>query len=163
MATLDNQELHILGSKFLQILTKIKFWFHQQGNQNRPANEETWPVVNFEPPRLTELKREDPLQYTEKANSLTDFSKAPTMNTTAWSDQSQSSMGYSDPNYSSQPSWDAMAPFDFPMDLDPDLFTNLTKDGQNLNYLNSGTSDGAAFNQMDYLNNMPDFSSWPMQ
>lgn len=163
VATLDNQEIHTLGAKFLQILTKIKFWFQRQGKPNRPANEETWPVVNFEPPRPTELKQEDPLQYTDKANFLTDFSKAPTMNTTAWPDQSQSSMGYSDPSYFSQPSWDAMGPFDFPMDLDPDLFTHLIQDDQNLNYLDSGTSDGSAFNQMDYLNNMPDFSSWPMQ
>ena len=163
MATLDNQQIHTLGAKFLQILTKIKFWFQRQRRPNPPANEETWPVVNFEPSKPTELKREDHLQYTDKANFLTDFSKAPTMNTTAWPDQSQSSMGYSDPSYSSQPSWDAMAPFDFPMDLDPDLFTNLIQDDQTLNYLNSGTLDGATFDQMDYLNNMPDFSSWPMQ
>lgn len=163
MATLDNQEIHTLGAKFLLILTKIKAWFQQQEKLQKPANEETWPAATFEPPRATELKREDPSQYTDKSNFLTDFSKAPTMNTTAWPSQSQSTKGYSDSNYSLQPSWDSMAPFDFPMDLDPDLFTHLLQEDQTQNYLDSSTADLEALNQMDYLNNMPDFSSWPMQ
>lgn len=163
VATLDNREIHNLGAKFLHILIKITFWFRKQGQLNRPANEETWPVVNFEPPEPTQVKREDPSKYTEKANFATDFSKAPTMNTTAWPDQLQSSEGYSDPKYSLQPSSDMMAPFDFPMDLDPDLLTHLIQDDQNMNYLDNGALDVEAFNQMDYFNNMPDFSSWPMQ
>ena len=163
VAMLDNREIHNLGAKFLQILIKIKFWFQKQGQLNQPANEETWPVVNFEPSGPTELKREDPSLYTNKANYATDFSKAPTMNTTAWPDQLQLSEDYSDPKYSSQSSWDMMTPFDFPMDLDPDLLTHLIQDDPNLNYLDNGTLDGEVFNQMNFLNNMPDFNSWPMQ
>lgn len=163
VAMLDNREIHTLGAKFLQILIKLKFWFQQQGQMNRPTHDETWPVVNSEPSEPTESKEEDPLKYTDKAKFVTNFGAAPTMNTTAWPDHLQSSQGYSDPKYSVQPSWDMNAPFDFPMDLDPDLLAHLIQDDQNLNYLDNGTLDLEAFNQMDYLNNMPDFGSWPMQ
>lgn len=160
VATMDDHNTHVLGAKFLQILTKVKVWFQQQVKPYPPAKEEPRLAAGFEPSRPAELKREDPSQFTEKFDFLTDFSKAPTMNTTAWPNQFQSSNGYSDPNYSMQPSWDDVA-FDFPMDLDPNLFTHLIQ--ADPNYQDSETSNGQAFNQMDYLNNMPDFGSWPMQ
>lgn len=61
-----------------------------------------------------------------------------------------------------QPSWNDMA-FDFPMDLDPNLLTHLIEADQTLNYQDSELSNGETFNQMEYLNNMPDFGNWPMQ
>lgn len=160
VATLDNQEIHTLGAKFLQILTKVKVWFQQQGKSHRPAKEETWPTA--ESSRTMELKPEDPSQYTDKLNFLSDFSKAPTMNTAAGPNKFQSSNNNFDPDYSLQPSWNDAA-FDFPMDLDPNLFTHLIQADQTRNHQGSETLNVEAFDQMDYLNNMPDFGSWPMQ
>lgn len=162
VATLDSQDVHVLGAKFLQVLAKVKVWFQQQGMQHRTANEKAQSAATFEPSRSTIMKRENPSSYIDKSNFHTDFSKAPTMNTTMWPNQFQSSKGYFDPNYSVQPSWNDMA-FDFPMDLDPNLFTNLMQADQAQSYQDSETSNVEAFNQMDYLNNMPDFGSWPMQ
>ena len=162
VATLDDKGTHILGAKFLQILTKVKVWFQQQGTPQRPAKEERRPAVGFEPSRPTELKLDDPSKHTDKFNFLTDFSKAPTMNNPTWPNQFQSPNGYSDPNYFIQPAWNDMA-FDFPMDLDPNLLTHLMQADQIPNYQDSQTSNGEAYNQMDYLHNMPELGSWPMQ
>lgn len=162
VATLENQEMHTLGAKFLQILTKVRIWFQQQRKPHRPANEEARPAADFEPSGPTDLKREDPSQYTDKFDFLTDFSKPPTMNAPAWPNQYQSSNGYSDPNYSSQPSWNDMA-FDFPMELDPNLFTHLMQADQTQTYADGDTANVEAFNQMDYFNNVPDFGGWPVQ
>lgn len=162
VATLEDEDTHLLGAKFLQILTKVKVWFQrQQEKLHRPANEETRPATGFEPFRPTESKREDLSQHTDKLNFFNDFSEAPTMNTTAWPNQSQSSNVYSDSNYPMQPSWNDMA-FDFPMDLDPNLLTQLIQADQTLNHQDSETSNGETLNQMD-LNNLPDFGNWPMQ
>lgn len=85
------------------------------------------------------------------------------MNSTPWPNQfQQSPTGYSDPNYSVQPSWNDVA-FDFPMDLDPNLFTHLIQADQNQNYHGNETSNVESLNQMGYLNNMPNYGSWPMQ
>lgn len=162
VTTLGGKNLHLLGARFLQILTKVKIWFQQQGKKQKPAKEQQRPAAGSETSRTTEMKREDPSQYTDRFNFLTDFSKAPTMNTTVWPNQFQSSNGYFDPNNSLQPSWDDMA-FDFPMDLHPTLFTNLMEADQTQNYNDIENSNAEGFNQMDYLHNMPDFGSWPMQ
>lgn len=162
VATLDDEHIHRLGFKFLEILTKVKVWFQQQGKPQNPTNGELRPTAGFEPPKAAELKREDPSQSADKFDFLTDFSKAPIMNSTAWPNQVQLPNGYSDPNYSLQPSWNDMA-FDFPMDLDPNIFTHLIQADQIQNYHDSGMSNVEEFNQMDYLNNMPDFGNWPTQ
>ena len=162
VATLDDQEMHTLGAKFLRILTKLKIWFQQQGKPHKPLDEQARPVIDVEPSASAESKREDPSQYADKFNLFTDFSKPPTMNTTAWPNQVESSNGYLDQDYSLQPSWNDMA-FDFPMDLDPNLFTHLMQADQTQNDQDMETSNVEAFNQMDYFNNMPDFASWPMQ
>ena len=162
VAALDDQTVHTLGAKFVQILTKVKFWFQLQGKPNRPANEETRPAAGFEPSRPAEPKRECSPQYTDKFSFMTDFSKAPTMNATTWPNQYQSPNSYSDSNYSLQPSWNDVA-FDFPMDLDPNLFTHLIQADQPQTYQDNEGSNAEAFNQMDYLNSMPDFGGWPMQ
>lgn len=160
VATLDGQDVHVLGAKFLQILTKVKVWFQQQEKQHRTANERAQPAVAFELSRSSEPKRENPSQYIDKSSFLTDFSKAPAMNTTPWPNQFQPSKGYPNPDYSMQPFWNDMS-FDIPMDLDPNLFTLMQAD-HTQTYQDSETSNRDAFNQMDYFN-MPDFGSWPMQ
>ena len=162
VATLNDQETHTLADKFVQILTKVKAWFEQQGRPYSSANDGIRPPAGSGPSRSIQMKREDHPHYTDKFNLLTNFSKAPTMNTTVWPDQFQSSNDYSDPNYSLQPSWNDVA-FDFPMDLDPNLFTHLIQADQTQNYQNSETSNVEAYNQIDYLNTMPDFGGWPMQ
>ena len=163
VAALDDQTMHTIGAKFVAILAKVKVWFQQQGKPPKPVKEETRPAAGFEPPRLTEPKREGPPQYTDKFNFLTDFSKAPTMNATTWPNQFQSPNGYTSPNYAVQPSWNDVA-FDFPMDLDPNLFTHLIQADQTQNYQdNESSSNAGPFNQMGYLNNMPQFGHWPTQ
>ncbi len=163
VATLEDQKIHNLGAKFLQMLTKLKVWFQQQqGKPHRPASEVKRPAATLEPSGPSELKREIPSRYTDNFDSLDDFSKAPTMNTTAWPNQFPPSKSYSDPNYSLQPPWNDMA-FDFPMELDPNLFTHLIQADQTQSYQDSEMSNVGVFNQIDYLNGIPDFGSWPMQ
>lgn len=109
-----------------------------------------------------ETRPENPLQYTDKFDFLSDFGKAPTADTTAWFNQPQPSDENFDPNYSMQPSWNDMA-FDFPMDLDPSLITHLIQADQTANDQGGETLNMEDFNQMDYLHNMPDFGRWPAQ
>ncbi len=156
---LEDRTTHTLGAKFFQILTKIKLWFQQQGKPPRAAKEETRSAAGFEPSRSLETKQEVPLQHTDKFSFLTDFSKAPTMNTTTWPTQFQPPPSYAEPNYALQPSWNDVA-FDFPMDLDPNLFTHLIQADQNESYQDHDPSNVDAFNQMDF-NNMPNYGSWP--
>ena len=162
VATIHDQAIHLLGDKFLQILTKVRIWFQKQENLHRPANEVKRPAAGLEPSRAMDMKRDDPSQYTDEFSLFNDFSKAPTMNPTAWPNQSQSSNGFSDANFSSQPSWDDVA-FDFPMDLDPNLFTHLMQADETQNHQYGEMLTGETFNQMDYLNNIPNFGSWPVQ
>ena len=163
VAVADDKTMHIISAKFVAILTKVKVWFQHQGEPHRPAEEETRPAAGFEPPRSTEPKQECPPQYTDKINFLTDFSKAPIMNATTWPNQFQSPSGYTSPTYAVQPSWNDVA-FDFPMDLDPNLFTHLIQADQTQNYQDHESSSNVeAFNQMGYLNNMPQYGHWPTQ
>ena len=164
VAKLDDQHMHTLSAKFLEILKKVKMWFHNQGKQ-RQANEEPQPPAGFEPSGPPESKEDGPAQYpADKFSFLTDFSKAPTMNaTTTWpTNQFQSPNGYTDPNYAMQPTWNDVA-FDFPMDLDPNLFTHLIQADQTQNYQDNNDNVDGFNNQMDYFNNMPNFGTWPTQ
>ena len=160
VATLDNHNTHTLGAKFLQILTKVKVWFQKQRKPDRPAKEETRTAPGFETSTTGEMRPENPSQYTEKFDFLSDFGKAPTADTTAWFNQP--STENFDPNYSMQPSWNDMA-FDFPMDLDPSLITHLIQADQSANDQGGEPMNMEGFNQMDYLQNVPDFGSWPAQ
>ena len=162
VAVLDDSNLHTLGAKFLEILSKVKVWFQHQRKPHRPANEEKRSAAGFEPSGRTETKEEGPSQHTDKFSFLTDFSKAPTMNTTTWPNHIQSPNSYSEPNYSLEPAWNDVA-FDFPMDLDPNLFTHLIQADQVQDYQDTEGSNVEAFNQMDYFNNISSYGSWPMQ
>ena len=164
VARLDDQNLHTLSAKFLEILKKVKMWFHNQEKQ-RKVDKEPQPPAGFEPSKPPELKEDGPTQYpTDKFSFLTDFSKAPTMNaTTTWpTNQFQSLNGYTDPNYPMQPTWTDVA-FDFPMDLDPNLFTHLMQADQTQSYQGNTENVDGFGNQMDYFNNMPNFGTWPTQ
>ena len=164
VAKLDDQNMHTLSAKFLEILKKVKMWFQHQGKQ-RQADEEPQPPAGFEPPGPPESKEDGPSQYaTDKFSFLTDFSKAPTMNaTTTWpATQFQSPNGYPDPNYAMQPTWNDVA-FDFPMDLDPNLFTHLIQADQTQNFQDNNDNVDGFNNQMDYFNNMSNFGTWPTQ
>ena len=160
VAALDDHDIHTLGSKFLQILTKVKAWFQQQGKPCRPVKE---CALGSEYRGTTEPKREDTSQNAEKFSFLADYNESPTtLNTTSWSTQFQSLDSYPDPNFSTQPSWNDAA-FDFPMDLDPSLFTHLIEADQTQTYQDNIPPNIEAYDQMNYINNMPDFGSWSMQ
>ena len=155
--------MHTLGAKFFQILTKVKAWFQQQGKPCGPVKEDTRQAAGSEFCRTMEPKQEHPSQNTDKFSFLADFNDSPTtMNTTTWSPQFQSTNGYSDSNFSTQPSWNDVA-FDFPMDLDPSLFTHLIEADQTQTYQDNIPSNVEAYDQMNYTNNLSDFGSWSMQ
>lgn len=162
VAVLNDSTLHCLGAKFLEILSKVKVWFQHQGKPHRPVNEEKRSTAGFEPSGRTESKQGGPSQQTDKFSFLTDFSKAPTMNTTTLPNHFQSSNSYPDHNYSLEPAWNDVA-FDFPMELDPNLFTHLLQADQIQDYQENEASNVEAFNQTDYFNNVPIYGSWPMQ
>ena len=159
VATLDNHNTHTLGAKFLQILTKVKVWFQKQ---MKTAHGETRTAPGFETSTSMETTPENPLQYPDKLDFLSDFGKAPTTDTTTWFNQPQPSNENFDPNYSMQPSWNDMA-FDFPMDLDPSLITHLIQADPTANDQGGETLNMDGYNQMDYLQNMPDYGSWSGQ
>ena len=163
VAALDDHDMHTLGAKFLQILTKVKAWFQQQGKPCRPAKQEARPAAGSELCGTTRSKRDDPSHNADKFSFLADFNESPTsMNTTSWSTPFQSFNDYPNPNFLTQPSWNDVA-FDFPMDLDPSLITHLIEADQSQNYQDNIASNVEAYDQMNYANNMPDFGSWPMQ
>ena len=162
VAALDDQAVHTLGDRFYQILAKVKIWFQQQMKPPKPAHEFKAPAASFELSGRTEPKHENLSQDADKFSFMTDFGKSTNMYNTSWPDQFQPTTDYSDPNDAGQPSWNDVA-FDFPMDLDPNLFTHLIEADQDQNLPDNGPSNVEGYDQMNYLGNAPNFGGWPMQ
>ena len=195
VSILDNSNRHVLSSKFLGILTKLKIWFQHQKqqtsteaftnskpNQGNDSNEafatnpslQTTPsaqLLQFEPP-MGSIPWSGPApqnpqpapQYDmpslEKVGFFNDFSRpqsAPVVDQvgtqptqpTSWPTDFQTSNFY---------------PFNFPTEVDPNLFTHLVNMELDQTNQSNWLPDVDSFNAMDYAN-LPEFNwaTWPQQ